>query len=534
MNIYSILPGLCGLIVLGLGIFVLRKNPKCRVNQIFFLHTITVVVWLSFYAVLYNFNTSLPWVAIWFRVSYCGITFIAVTYFHYVSEFTSSIPSSWKKWNYLHYALGLWACFLILKTDRIVQGLHQFYWGPYPKAGAWHPFYLSVFIYMLTFALFLLIYELRNPRTEIKKRNQTKYILAAFFLLSFASLDFLPNYGMEFYPVGYALATIFILIIAYAIIKHQIMDITIVFRRGLVYSLLVSIITIFYSSLVLIIEKIFQEIIGYRSFIVSLIAAILIAIFFIPLRNKIQQFVDKYFFKGTREQIARENEFLRQEIIKSEKFKTISTLASGIVHEIKNPVTAIKTFNEYLPNKLEDRDFLQQYSELVDREMDRIDQLTRNLLEFAKPSPPEFKESDIHRLLNHTLNLLANQCAKNQIAVIKKFTAAEIHCKIDPGRIAQVLINILLNALDAMPQGGTLTVSTKITEHLEISIADTGHGIAPQDLTHIFEPFFSKKDGGTGLGLSITREIVEKHCGKIRVESKLGKGTTFIIEFPLG
>ena len=172
--------------------------------------------------------------------------------------------------------------------------------------------------------------------------------------------------------------------------------------------------------------------------------------------------------------------------------------------------------------------------------MDRIDSLSHELLSFAKPSLPELKKEDIQQLIAHTLELLNNEIIRHKINLNTSFENKNVFLNIDPNQMKQALLNIFLNAIDAMPNGGILNISTSVVvrseatkQSLIIEITDTGCGINPKDLSHIFDPFFSKKNHGTGLGLSITHEIIKNHNGIILTESKLGEGTTFKIELPL-
>jgi len=234
---------------------------------------------------------------------------------------------------------------------------------------------------------------------------------------------------------------------------------------------------------------------------------------------------------------------IKQEVTQTAKLKIVATLASGIAHEIKNPLTAIKTFTEFLPQKLDDKQFLEKFSHLVGQEVERIDRLVHQLLEFAKPRPLTLICVNVDELVEDTLNLLSNRFLKQKINVEKEFFKEQDGTLyVDPNQFRQALLNIFLNAIEAMPNGGTLRVSAKFNNisnvsqnrsYFHVVIEDTGYGIDPQDLPHIFDPFFSKKDGGTGLGLSITHGIIKEHGGKIRAESQIGVGTKFIIELPL-
>ena len=154
-------------------------------------------------------------------------------------------------------------------------------------------------------------------------------------------------------------------------------------------------------------------------------------------------------------------------------------------------------------------------------------------------NPAEFqlkKALRLHQLIEQTLDLLNNEIISHKINLNTSFENQNILINIDPNQIKQVFLNIFLNSIEAMPNGGTLSVIGRSEETKQshiIQITDTGCGINPKDLPHIFDPFFTKKDHGTGLGLSITYEIIKNHNGKIFTESELGKGTTIRIELPL-
>jgi signal transduction histidine kinase len=348
------------------------------------------------------------------------------------------------------------------------------------------------------------------------------------------------------YP-GYQISVcLYALLVAYGIFYHRLLPIDIVLKRSIMYSLLAAIISLTYIFSVLISQQVFRQYFGYSS---TIIGSIIIAIAFIPLKNRIQNFLDRFFLKATPLEIAHQNEQLRKEITQSERMKSIAIFASGMAHEIKNPLTPIKTFSEQLPSRLDDKEFLLKFSRIINKEVDRIDSLVHDLLNFAKPNPPELKETDINQLIENTLAILNIETLRRKIYLSTSLIDKYNVIKIDPQQFKQALLNIFLNAIDAMPDGGTLgvNITTRSSEDLSdestqsclqkksliIEISDTGCGIDPKDLPYIFDPFFTKKDNGTGLGLAITHEIIQNHNGKIIVESQLGKGTSFRIELPL-
>ena len=158
------------------------------------------------------------------------------------------------------------------------------------------------------------------------------------------------------------------------------------------------------------------------------------------------------------------------------------------------------------------------------------------ILRYALPQPKPLKLQvvDVHVVLNETLNFLSNELVKHKINLVKEYSATHFNIQADSNQLKQAFLNIFLNAIDAMPDEGMLTVSTSNSDinsqFTVISIKDTGCGIQKKDLPRIFEPFYSKKEQGTGLGLSIVYNIIKEHSGNIRLESKVGVGTKLIIE----
>lgn len=189
-----------------------------------------------------------------------------------------------------------------------------------------------------------------------------------------------------------------------------------------------------------------------------------------------------------------------------------------------------------MPEKLDDKVFLKKFAAIVGSEVERIDQIVNQLMEFSKPAPPTPKPTAIHQLIDETLDFLNSQFIHNHIKIQRHYDPHQTHIMIDPNQIRQVLLNLLLNAIDAIHKEGTISIRT-YTKHehtFTISIHDTGEGIPPKIIKNIFDPFITQKNNGTGLGLTISRTIIEEHHGHIKVQSPKNKGTTFIIELPVG
>jgi len=258
------------------------------------------------------------------------------------------------------------------------------------------------------------------------------------------------------------------------------------------------------------------------------------ALLFQPLKIGIQRIVDLIIFRVPQEQVAKRMERLEDEASQTEKQRAVATLAAGMAHEIKNPVSALKTFAEFIPEKGEDPEFRKKLHEILTGETQRIQNIIQELLDFAKPKPPQLKAIDLGELVTSTTNLLSSDLNKRHI----KWTLSCHHngaqIQADPDQLRQVLINLIQNAADAMPKGGNITLETRTLEgYLELSIADTGEGIPKELLSKIFDPFVTTKSTGNGLGLAMVQTIIKAHHGSIQAESTPGKGTTFILRIPL-
>ena len=233
------------------------------------------------------------------------------------------------------------------------------------------------------------------------------------------------------------------------------------------------------------------------------------------------------------------------EILRSEKLASVGRLATGVAHEIGNPIGIILGYLELLKredsSEEEKRDFLNR----IESEITRINHIIRQLLDFSRSTGHEKRETPIHELITQTVNIMKPQPMTAHIETRLSFGAAQDTVWADPNQLQQVFLNIILNAADAMEQGessqervssgNTLTIMTRsVHESIEIRFTDTGPGIPPEALAHVFDPFFTTKEPGkgTGLGLSVCYRIIEELGGKIRAESQYGKGATIVIEIP--
>jgi signal transduction histidine kinase len=218
-----------------------------------------------------------------------------------------------------------------------------------------------------------------------------------------------------------------------------------------------------------------------------------------------------------------------------DRLANLGMLSAGMAHEIKNGMVAIKTFVDLLLEKNQDAEL----GEVVRHELKRINAIATQMLRIAAPNHAAFQTVRVHEVLDHSLRLLQPHITVKLIALKKHYHAGTDAVHGDDAQLQQVFMNLLINALEAMGPNGTLTIATETADGengarvLKIQIQDTGMGIAPENLEHMFVPFFTTKRNGTGLGLAISHRIVLEHRGTIQVESEPGKSSVFCISLPL-
>jgi two-component system, NtrC family, sensor histidine kinase HydH len=228
----------------------------------------------------------------------------------------------------------------------------------------------------------------------------------------------------------------------------------------------------------------------------------------------------------------REIRDLQEKVHRSERLASLGRLAAGVAHEIRNPLSSIKGFAQYFVKRFHGQPEEQGYASVMVREVDRLNRVITDLLDFAGPKEPHREPHSLEAIAEQALKLLAPDLEARKVAVVKDYEPGLPAVPVDRDRISQVFINLLLNALESREEGGEIRLGLHRCGPpvaVEISITDTGVGIPEGDLEKVFEPFFSRKKKGTGLGLAIVHQIVESHRGDIRVESQPGKGTTFRI-----
>jgi len=228
----------------------------------------------------------------------------------------------------------------------------------------------------------------------------------------------------------------------------------------------------------------------------------------------------------------------QRQLIQSEKLASVGRLAAGVAHQINNPLTGVLTYSSLLLRKKPESDPDREDLQVIVDETMRCREIVKGLLEFSRQAEPEKEAVDINSIIENSLSLTRNQALINDVKVITQLSEQLPRIVVDGSQIQEVFLNIILNAIDAMPEGGELRVTSSMMasdQFVQIRFADTGCGIPPEDLDKVFDPFFTTKDAskGTGLGLAVAYGVIEKHHGRIRMESEVGKGTTCIIDLPV-
>lgn len=228
-----------------------------------------------------------------------------------------------------------------------------------------------------------------------------------------------------------------------------------------------------------------------------------------------------------------ERHHLQEQVRRADRLATLGEMMAGIAHEIRNPLTSIKGFIQYLleTNTEEDR---KEYMPIIVKEVDRVNKVIDELLYFARPNPTHYQTVDINELVTKTLVLVQNKTTRHKVDIDLTLTPNLPRIEADAEQFRQVLLNLIINSIQAITDHGRINIRTwDEDQRIFVEVQDTGAGIKDEDLDKVFNPFFTTKPAGTGLGLAIVQRIISAHQGKINIASKVNEGTTIVIELPV-
>ena len=233
-------------------------------------------------------------------------------------------------------------------------------------------------------------------------------------------------------------------------------------------------------------------------------------------------------------QMTRNLQQSRDKLIQAERLATAGKMSASFAHEIRNPLSSMRMLSQLLMQKPEMSAEQRQSLQYILEEIERIDNIVKGLMDFARPTTLNLAEQPLVPTLQAVLSLMEANLTHHQIRLVLEFAPDLPDLQFDSDKIKQAFMNVVLNAMEAMPQGGTLSVTTfKLEDGISIKVTDTGDGIPEADIEHLFEPFFSRKDKGTGLGLANVKRILEEHGGTVEIESALNEGATVSMWLPI-
>ena len=233
-------------------------------------------------------------------------------------------------------------------------------------------------------------------------------------------------------------------------------------------------------------------------------------------------------------QMTRNLQQSRDKLIQAERLATAGKMSASFAHEIRNPLSSMRMLSQLLMQKPEMSAEQRQSLQYILEEIERIDNIVKGLMDFARPTTLNLAEQPLVPALQAVLSLMEANLTHHQIRLVLEFAPDLPDLQFDSDKIKQAFMNVVLNAMEAMPQGGTLSVTTfKLEDGISIKVMDTGVGIPEADIEHLFEPFFTRKTKGTGLGLANVKRILEEHGGTVEIESTLDEGATVSMWLPM-
>ena len=513
----------------AMALFTLVKAPNRKIAFLWVLTCLSIALWSFGFGMMtksHTFNDCMFWQK-WFL--YLGAIMIPVLYLHFVSLLTGTGG----KWLVSISYLGALVFQVLnftgyLATAKVKPPFNFYTDALFP---AYHAYTLFFFV-LAGYAHWLLLKRLKTSEGSLK--NQIQYVFIGTSIGFFGGCMTFPlSFNIHIFPIGTYLVVFYLVAITYAMYRHHLMDINIVLRKSLVYSLMTGILTAVYLIFITQGAHVLQGLFGASTLTTSIIAACVITAGFLPLRNRIQAFVDRYFFRDW-----------------SDRGEMVREVAAGFSHELKSPLAGLSMQAQMTLAELEeiemDRRSLQEALPRIKEELHYIVNKAMDAARrieavrgVAEPSREQVEPVDVPAVLESSLSVL-----QTLVSDVKADIKRDVPGNLPPVRSNQkqleiVFINLIKNALESM--GGirgkgprTLSLAgAELDGSVLVSVKDTGAGIAAKDLSHVFDPHYTTKGRkGTGMGLFLSHQIVKAHGGSIEVKSEEGKGTEFVVRLP--
>jgi len=522
----------------GFWVFIHKKGGNTSVSSTFNLFVLSMIFW-TFSTAMFYVNLPNRLALFWVNTTYITASFIPSTFLLFSFIFPSGTFIISKRKQFLIFSPSILFFFMYFFTDSmmikeqiILNGQKIIFFGP--GQNLWNLYFLGIFIYAL-----IRFYNMYRSTSGILK-DRIKYIFFGSliaFLLACTTNGILPWYFYNFEAIwlGSPLTLIWIILIGYAIFKNTLTEIPTFIKISIIYLIIAITLILIFTFIFLFCQLLLSNLDIYKILLISGIFFIGIASFiYAPLKKITKAYINKVFFSESYLSIAKKNRLLQEEIVQTEKYKTLATVFNRIIIEIKGPLTALKGYSQYLQKNINDKKFLLEFSKILDEEVDKINNLLNRLSAHSQQAALATKYTNITTLVENTINSLNNNLNQQNIEVVKEYDKDQsLNLNIDPNQMSQALINIIANAIDSMPTGGKLFIKTEKEEKMfKIFIKDSGCGIPEESIPLVFNPFYTLKTGYSGLGLSASKEIIEKHEGIISLTSKLYGGSELIISLP--
>ena len=627
------------LVCLSIGLVVLLNNKKSIVNITYFLITLTTFIWLyslSFLYITEKYQTAL----LLGKVKYTAITFIPVFLYHFLVSYLGLKSKIQRLILFFYYAATTIFVFLIWTGPLMITGLYKYSWGRYPIGGGLSRYFVFYFIASFFYFLSTLYYYYRRNKLFLSHKDllRIKWIFISFFLSAFAIPDFLPYFGIGYKPLGHIAILLFLFCIAYAILRHKLLDIEVVIKKTLIFAGLFTIVYAVFAFFALLGQIFFEQFITNNRWVSMIPSVLIVTIMLRPLDNFLVAVTDRYLFQKkydykallrtfatevltvleldrlialTEEKLAEimkltyckmiisdnadiktdaflkvpivmnnreigllmlgrkksDEEYTQDDMIilqslskalaiaisnanlvdeltraqsriaEKDRMATLGTLAAGMAHEIRNPITAIRVFSEYVPDRADDAEFTAKYRNIIANEVDRIDHIIQTLIDFSgEEATADTEAVALGEVIDELLVLLeTNQGIDGRIKMVKDIPVNIPRIRVNRKELDEILLNLTENAVHAIEGEGQITFKAEEKGGLvELAIIDTGCGMSEDTVKNIFNPFFTTKAKGFGLGLFVVNQLVKRNGGNISVKSIAGKGTIFFLTFKEG